>query len=415
MAHVPKIHVESKYVSVFADAKPDVDITFRDDLLAAPAENYMVGIDHLMVNLGAFSMVPVHKNPIILEVLRLHTSNNANTYTAFPGGFRVTKDDGSVYDPATVADANKLRAYRIESTDGVNTFGQFMESLGQLAHNVNYDMSKIVVQPQHTTIAQGNGYGAAVQDDVNYHLAFELARNGNLNIHGSKAFWSNYMIHVPEEYFQQVFFGTSQELIIMTPAGVQMQTNDDNEVVERNVANVGQRRTVHDPFMALFTFHDSAHVGADANPNSLEVLTFKCSTCLFTTLDRRISIDVGTSLPIKGSPLVDKERDSHDFILARYMIKRPGFRFRGRTNTNKYKSGRDDIEFEEEPPGLQVYEDNKTQYHQLQPQQKISQLRIKLFARVRQYTDGAWEQQVIEVPTAATDYWFARIHFVGKG
>ena len=110
MAHVPKLHVESKYVSVFADAKPDVDITFRDDLLAAPAENYMVGIDHLMVNLGAFSMVPVHKNPIILEVLRLHTSYTEATYTAFPSGFRVTKNDGSAYDPDTSFARTRSRA-----------------------------------------------------------------------------------------------------------------------------------------------------------------------------------------------------------------------------------------------------------------------------------------------------------------
>ena len=100
MTHIPKIHVESKYVSVFADAKPDVDITFRDDLLAAPADNYMVGIDHLMINMGSFSMVPVFKNPIILEVLRLHVDAVAEG-SAFPSGFRVTKDDGTAADAVT--------------------------------------------------------------------------------------------------------------------------------------------------------------------------------------------------------------------------------------------------------------------------------------------------------------------------
>ena len=55
-------------------------------------------------------------------------------------------------------------------------------------------------------------------------------------------------------------------------------------------------------------------------------------------------------------------------------------------------------------------------FHHLQPQQKISQLRLKMFARVRRYNESTeeWQQQVIEVPTDATDYWFARIHFVGK-
>ena len=38
---------ESKYVSVFADAQPDVNITFRDhSLLRDSAAHYKVGIDN---------------------------------------------------------------------------------------------------------------------------------------------------------------------------------------------------------------------------------------------------------------------------------------------------------------------------------------------------------------------------------
>ena len=402
MTHIPKVHVESKYVSVFADAKPDVDITFRDDLLAAPADNYMVGIDHLMINMGSFSMVPVFSNPIILEVLRLHVDAVAEV-SAFPSGFRVTKDDG------TAADEPKLRSYRIGSTDGIYTFGQFLTDLGQLAYNVNSDMSLNTQQPRSTQVGDtGSGFVVNIAGaTVKQHLSFEIGRGGRLHIHGSKGFWSNYMIHVPEEYFRQVFFGASQELTIMNPTtGLQVQTTDANEVVE--VLSATHRKTVHNQ-LGDFTYHADNAAGAE------NIVTFKCKACLFSTLDRRISIDVGTSLPIKGSPLIDKERDSHDFILARYMFKRPGFRFRGQTSTASYTSGRDVVQFEEDPPGLHVYEDTKTQYHQLQPQQKISQLRIKLFARVRQYTDGEGLQQVIEVPTQDTDYWFARIHFIGKG
>ena len=58
MAATLKKHVESKYVTVFKDSEPDADITFRDDLLESPAENYQVGVDHLTVNAGAFSMFP---------------------------------------------------------------------------------------------------------------------------------------------------------------------------------------------------------------------------------------------------------------------------------------------------------------------------------------------------------------------
>ena len=37
---------ESKYVSLFADSRPDIDVTFRDPLLVRPTSQYMVGIDN---------------------------------------------------------------------------------------------------------------------------------------------------------------------------------------------------------------------------------------------------------------------------------------------------------------------------------------------------------------------------------
>ena len=394
---IPKLHVESKYVSVFADAKPDVDMTFRDDLLAAPAENYMVGIDHLMVNLGSFSMVPVIKSgdqPIILEVLRLHQA--AGLSHPFPDGFRVTNDNG------TAATVEVHRGYRLESGTPITSFGQLMSLLGQLAFKVNEDMTQKDLQP----VSTGGGYVPAIAGAVQQHIAFELAQNGNMKIHGSKAFWCNYMIYVPAVYYQQVFFGKNQELLVLNPAtGVEQP-----EIVTIVGGNKATRKIATPIPGNSGNFHNSAHASAT------EIITFRCETCLFTTFDRRIALEIGTSLPIKGSPLIDFDRDSHDFILARYMFKRPGFRFNAYTNTNQYVSGRSTVSFDEDPPGLHIYEDNKTQYHQLQPQQKISQLRLKMFARVRRYNESTeeWQQQVIEVPTDATDYWFARIHFVGK-
>ena len=38
---------ESKYVSLFADSRPDVDVTFKDPLLSRPTSHYMVGVDNL--------------------------------------------------------------------------------------------------------------------------------------------------------------------------------------------------------------------------------------------------------------------------------------------------------------------------------------------------------------------------------
>ena len=54
---VKKRTPESKYVSLFADSRPDVDVTFRDPLLVRPTSQYMVGIDNLTVCSQALSMI----------------------------------------------------------------------------------------------------------------------------------------------------------------------------------------------------------------------------------------------------------------------------------------------------------------------------------------------------------------------
>ena len=52
-------------------------------------------------------------------------------------------------------------------------------------------------------------------------------------------------------------------------------------------------------------------------------------------------------------------------------------------------------------------------YHQLNPQQKITTMRVKLYARVRTYDEAAdtWGMRVISLPTELTDWWHIRLHF----
>ena len=53
-------------------------------------------------------------------------------------------------------------------------------------------------------------------------------------------------------------------------------------------------------------------------------------------------------------------------------------------------------------------------YHTLRPQEHIQTVRIRLYARIRQYNEGteAWYMQTIVLPTSETDWWHARLHFL---
>ena len=54
---IHKKQSESKYVTCFADSRPDVDITFRDVLLTRPTDHYLVGIDNFSMTNTSLSMI----------------------------------------------------------------------------------------------------------------------------------------------------------------------------------------------------------------------------------------------------------------------------------------------------------------------------------------------------------------------
>ena len=57
VASVNKRTTETKFVTCFADARPDVDITFRDVLLTRPTDHYLVGIDNFSMTCTGLSMI----------------------------------------------------------------------------------------------------------------------------------------------------------------------------------------------------------------------------------------------------------------------------------------------------------------------------------------------------------------------
>ena len=108
---------------------------------------------------------------------------------------------------------------------------------------------------------------------------------------------------------------------------------------------------------------------------------------LYSTFDRRVCIEVGTSLPLKNSPLVEDNREASDFILGRFFIN-SGIRIRSDVHG-------DFREIAHHGPSLYALMDGNQRvlYHQLHPQQKITTMRVKLYARVRTYDDASDNQQ----------------------
>ena len=54
---VNKRDIDTKFITLFADSRPDVDITFKDPVLTKSTNNYLVGVDNLTVCSTALSMI----------------------------------------------------------------------------------------------------------------------------------------------------------------------------------------------------------------------------------------------------------------------------------------------------------------------------------------------------------------------
>ncbi len=124
--------------------------------------------------------------------------------------------------------------------------------------------------------------------------------------------------------------------------------------------------------------------------------------------DRRIAVEIGSSLPLTQSALIEDNKESSDFILGRFMYQ------------TSLKHSMDDSSAD----GITVNTMNnnviefmngtrRIMYHRLQPQEKIATMRIRLFARVRTYDEASNDYQLtnIRLPTVFGDWWHIRLHF----
>jgi hypothetical protein len=121
-------------------------------------------------------------------------------------------------------------------------------------------------------------------------------------------------------------------------------------------------------------------------------------------MDRRVTLEVGCSLPMKNSPLVDHGVEAPDFVIGRYMFHQP------------YVMSGSQIEVPHLGTITVQGPRDRVVYHHLQPQQKIQVLRLKLWARVRTYNDAkrTWGMKTIVCPVEDIDYWHLRLHFLEK-
>ena len=447
-----------KYVSAFVSGSATVDMSFRNPVLGKSADHFKVGIDELTVCLGNLSMLEYGTNDVLFRVLRRGRNvphvNDPAPYEGQPAhpeehhlNFQMIdgpdpgQGDGSAEALARqAASINMWRdAFEFKIDRPFITILEVLSRAQEVATAVGTHVREQgLVNPANGEGAIWTSPVAAGADALEDSKVFEVGvtTNGQLKFSGNKIFWANFTIEVPKQKYRQIIFkNVDQKYISLHPGSGDeiarpydtfhakyaeavaaleaLPANDPNTANLTNVVayylNLVQNGSLHNyPLDPVW----DGNVGNDLN---ILGLSFVCDGNLLNTLDRRVTLEVGCSLPVKNSPLVDHGQESPDFVLGRYMFHQP----------YSMGSGWDvgDVDINQHSltvPHLGTITvqgpRDRVVYHHLQAQQKIQILRLKLWARVRTYdeTTRKWGMKTIVCPVEDIDYWHIRMHFLEK-
>ena len=409
---------DSRFVTLFSDASNMSDITMSDGhkgLLPKSTKLYEVGIDNLTLSMNGLSMVtPSPTEPVILEILALRTFNGQQAgvpnnpiagWPAFPTDFRLGAPLGAPID------------FQLLDTTVIDSMSDFMVRLNKIASKVSDVINGGFTTGDHWEFRDVDQFVSNFK-----HLSFELHNSGRLDVQGSRTFWSYFCIHVPNPVYRAILFGNhfnaslDQRIISVNPLTGALLDDDARIHIELDITVPAA------PVERGFTFTWAAvDVNLDAafetqvsnNPQDEDselygslIMAYIMGGNLYASMDGRVCIEVGTSLPLTHSALIEDNKEKPDYSLGRFMFN-PALR------VNYSIADRESHEVH----GPSTYElmnsDKRVLYHRLMPQEKVSVLRIQMYIRRRVYdvAKDMWSMRVTPLPTVPTDWWHCRLHF----
>ena len=403
-APAQKKHTD-KYVSAYVSSENFVDMSFSNPLLQESADHFRVGIDELTVNLAHLSMLEYDSGTnVLFRIRRLGHFGNAASNPVQAADAAVQLAPNAGLPTAALANALEFKISRQYNTlaeimerakEICRALGTYIRSTGLVnPDQANYDVADLATyQKWNVAIGAGDASDGAVLD----YFDMFLTTGGLLKFRGNKIFWSNFVIEIPEAKYRYLLLGDSTKRYISinpsTGAAVEQYTDGHGTVVP--FANWGA--------IDKATWTDDPNLTGDFR-------TLTGAMNIANSLDRRVALEVGCSLPLKNSPMFDHGTEAPDFVLGRFHI---GGRVSGGANV-------DDGHLTLVVDGIGAKQlqgpKDRVCYHHLGPQQKIQMLRLRLWARVRTYdaVNDKWGMKTIQMPAQGSDFWHVKLHFLSK-
>ena len=396
-----------KYVSAIVGGENQIDLNFANPILPKSADHFAVGIDELTVNLSALSMLEYEDGETMFRILRRGDDVEVNNLgTAFPEAFELP--DGPV---GNLDLWRKSCAFTIDRV--YQNFGEIVEKFADISRNVNEFMRTMMQDGAHddylgAEIDWTQEVAAQTPEEKNEYLEIALDKNGNLKFKGSRPFWLNFWIYVPLPKYRVIINNDHDRFLYSYNPETNQRVDTPITLMDAIYPIVGSIVSAYE------IMHNQPIAEFDATNQTIYELvvgSYVLSGNLFHNLDRRVTLEVGCSLPIKNSPMIDHGVEAPDFVLGRYMFHEP--------YSTQISLSNNDYTLNVNRLGTSQLQGPKDRvcYHHLQPQQKIQTLRVRLWARVRQY-DAArkkWKMNTIMCPVNGIDYWHIKLHFREKG
>ena len=286
-----------KYVTSFESGKSEVDITFTNPVLNESADHFKVGVDELTVNLGKVSMLDYGTNDIVFRIIR--RGEDDGHYDLDP---ELLMPNGPVGSEELYREAFEFKVDRPYSS-----FQEVLDKFVDINTAVNGYFNENVIDPQYFTAE----YGADFRGEPEQHLQLTVNPKGQWVIMARQSFWANFVFQVPLLKYRSIFFDdVDQEFLSLHPETAETRVPF---ILEAN----GLRTTI--PFLPQVTQNTFDGFAGNRALNRV----FYAPPSLFHTLDRRVTIEVSSSLPLKNSPMVDHGEEAPDYILGRYMFHKP--------------------------------------------------------------------------------------------
>ena len=407
---------ESKFVSIMADSQPDVDISFREPLLSRPSDHYLVGVDNLTVNMNNLPMIDREDDATYLIRVARHSGASVANYFV-PAGGVVATEMATQIAPGVAGET--LAAVYVPGEAFVlqqnfQNVQQFVYALQEFASTINSVFNAPIVANvvgYNIPVIGADIDGDAVEaDKLVTHFEFQLGTDGHLRAIGTKAFWANFFIVIEKPQHQYAFEGQKTTSNVLAGA-MQIALKDDGSVYEPILLQNDTHVLFQNPGAQGFTGADINTATTLANLAYRNTkLQYRFSANIWSTIDRRVAVEIGCSLPIVNNPMVDHNKEHPDFTIGRWM-------FNPRARVSALGSGINPS-MEVNAPSIIEYQNStdRVAYHSLMPQDKLHTLRLRMYCRVRKYSaeKDEFSMDTIVMPTSKTDWWHCRLHFVSK-